>query len=267
MTDYKYKIGTLHYNASNIPGAAETRVSIENDANRYLYNPLKRTWGSYHDFAGTPELPAGQLEALEAELHEKHEVRTEWYRQHKRRSQHIHTVTEDQSKILEVRIIYAGSCQVDGDEPQPPRCGTLQKSGDNDWWVTGVAEHTATTTQSIERRVIGDTVSAGALEQARQALSAELKQLHFRNHEPADAQYTFKQPVQNPAGFDLNQRVAAVYQFAGFIHKTYRNHPDFTQGKPHWQFIQQGGALSAFESDVSAEDVQQQLIDYTPTHA
>lgn len=71
--------------------------------------------------------------------------------------------------------------------------------------------------------------------------------------------YHYAPVEENPAGFSLNQRVVAVYQLAGFIHQTYRNHVDSPQGKPHWQYIKRGGVLTPVESSQSLEDVLQQL--------
>jgi len=71
--------------------------------------------------------------------------------------------------------------------------------------------------------------------------------------------YHFEPVVENEAGFSLNKRVVAVYQLAGFIHQSYRNHPDYPQGKPIWSYVERGGKLTGLESEESAEAIQEKL--------
>lgn len=75
--------------------------------------------------------------------------------------------------------------------------------------------------------------------------------------------YKFEEVDQNPCGHSLNERVSAVYTLEGFVHRTYRNHEDYPQGKPHWSYVQRGGKLTDIESAESLEDLKQQLTDST----
>jgi hypothetical protein len=75
--------------------------------------------------------------------------------------------------------------------------------------------------------------------------------------------YHFAPAEDNAAGFSFNRPALAVYQIAGHIHQTYRNHPDYPQGKPHWLYIQQDGTLTTFESEISADDVRKQILNST----
>jgi hypothetical protein len=74
-----------------------------------------------------------------------------------------------------------------------------------------------------------------------------------------DPIYKFEPVHQNSCGRGLNERVSAVYALKGFIHHTYRNHPEHPQGQSHWVYIKRGGKLTGLESDVSLEDLQAQL--------
>ena len=74
-----------------------------------------------------------------------------------------------------------------------------------------------------------------------------------------DPIYEFKPVHLNPCGRGMNERVSAVYALEGFIHHTYRNHPEHPQGQSHWVYIKRGGKLTGVESDVSFEDLQAQL--------
>ncbi|MDG1301998.1 MAG: hypothetical protein P8R37_10470 [Opitutae bacterium] len=71
--------------------------------------------------------------------------------------------------------------------------------------------------------------------------------------------YHFEPVEENEAGFSLNKRVVAVYQLAGFIHQSYRNHSDYPQGKPIWSYVERGGKLTGIESSESAEALQAEL--------
>jgi hypothetical protein len=71
--------------------------------------------------------------------------------------------------------------------------------------------------------------------------------------------YHYEPVIENSGGFQLNQRVCAVYQLAGFIHKTYRNADGVQPGKPVWSYAERGGKLTSIESEDSLEAVQAQL--------
>ena len=71
--------------------------------------------------------------------------------------------------------------------------------------------------------------------------------------------YHYEAVQDNGGGFQLDQRVQAVYKLAGFIHKTYRNSEGHEPGKPVWSYVERGGKLTKIESEESAEALQAQL--------
>ncbi|MGJ8653041.1 MAG: hypothetical protein ACSHX8_07190 [Opitutaceae bacterium] len=71
--------------------------------------------------------------------------------------------------------------------------------------------------------------------------------------------YHFEPVIENGGGFQINQRVCAVYKLAGFIHKTYRNAAGVEPGTPVWIYVERGGKLTGIDSTDSAEAVQEQL--------
>lgn len=71
--------------------------------------------------------------------------------------------------------------------------------------------------------------------------------------------YRFEEVVENPAGFSLNKRVKAVYRLEGFIHETFRNHPEHPIGRPHWTYVESGGKTTGIESEHSIDDLQRKL--------
>jgi hypothetical protein len=71
--------------------------------------------------------------------------------------------------------------------------------------------------------------------------------------------YHYEAVQENGGGFQLNQRVLAVYKLAGFIHKTYRNSEGHEPGKPEWSYVERGGKLTGIESEDSSEAVRAQL--------
>lgn len=265
MTHYRKTIGSLNYNTSNVPGAAETRVFIENDSNRYLYNPDEQTWARYHDFEGTPDLPAELLEALEAALLKHNQLRLESFSERKQWIKHIEALIADEDKIVETCTIYKGSYSINGIEPLDPHVISQHESEGT--WVSYITEHSPNKVKHVRRRIRGDSQLSKSAETIRGELKEELKIERTAHQAGQNPLYHFEEAQQNPAGFDLNKRVTAVYQLAGFIHQTFRNHPDYPSGKPHWQYINQDGSLSSFESEVSALDVRKQLIENTQTHS
>lgn len=71
--------------------------------------------------------------------------------------------------------------------------------------------------------------------------------------------YHYEPAYGNKGGFQLNERVQAVYKLTGFIHKTYRNAEGQEPGKPVWSYVERGGKLTEIESAESAEAVRAKL--------
>ena len=259
MTHYRKTIGSLNYNTHNIPGAGSTRVSIANDPKSYIFNPDEQTWATSQNFDGTPDLPAEQLEALEAALLEHTVLRRAWFEEQGR----LHALYADKSKILKTITTY-DDCEQANASDQTDHFIRRKICDDGDWF-SYTTKHSNNTTVHTQRRLSDEEARNPSL--ATKALTVELEDSRAEREASRNRLFQFEDAHQNPAGFDLNKRVTAVYQLTGFIHQTFRNHPDYPTGKPHWQYIQQDGTLSSFESEVSAFDVQKQLIENTQTHS
>ena len=245
-----------------MPGSPKTRVYIENHPKPYFFYAQKKEWLTDSDVEGAPDLPVEQLEALEAALVEHEERRlnhitraNEWHR-------HINKLTANDDNVLEICTVYKGSFLVNGDKP--PRVSvTSEQSESGEAWLSYFAEHSPGKVKEVRRRLS----DGGHLSPASEKIRAQMEEdLEFDRMIEGTGQNTvhhFEPAQQNAAGVALNKRVTAVYQLGGYIHETLRNNPDYPNGKPHWQYIQQGGSLTAFESDISELDVRKQIIEST----
>ena len=261
MKQYRKSIGTLNYNTQNMPGSPKTHVFIENHPNPYFFYAPKKEWVVQPNYSGAPDLPAEQLEALEAALVEHEESRLRYITEANERSRHINGLTADEENVLEICTVYKGSFSVNGNEP-PKVSVTSEQTESGEAWLSYFAEHSPGKVKEVRRRLPdGDHLSL-ASKKIRAQMEEDLEYDRLVEGTGQDALHHFETAHQNAAGVALNKRVTAVYALSGYIHETLRNHPDYPNGKPHWQYILSDGSLTQFESEVSALDVRKQILVY-----
>lgn len=178
MRQYRKSIGSLKYDTYNVPGAAETSVSIENHKHRYLFNPTYKEWSKIHDFAGKPKLPAKQLAELEAALLEHTERRRKWFSDCNEWNRHIARILKNKDNVSEVSTIYEGSFYIDGVEA--PKVGiehSYNRDGTSGGWLSYTIPHGPDQIKVVRRRVpsVGEKDSPEARQIWKQ-LEAEMEE-------------------------------------------------------------------------------------------